>query len=233
MLSTSVNTIPNYSGHKIEPSFGHNHKSENSYTKKQKAVVACTTALGVAGSLALLAKRAGRSLKPSKMFKDIKNSYLARVQYHDKEVISIGAGSCLGGLVGGYIIDKNPENRKAKRREAVMQLGNVSIPILTVEGFANIAKKWNKTARSLFAVAGIFTGVYLANILMNTFSNVLFKSKSGERGVKATDFSAHLDDAVVAASYISDAKLVHYFARIIPLALMFAGNEVGCKEKQQ
>ena len=32
-----------------------------------------------------------------------------------------------------YIIDKNPDNRKAKRREAVMQMGNISIPILTVD----------------------------------------------------------------------------------------------------
>lgn len=233
MLLTSVNTISNYNGLDNKPAFGHGHKSENHYTKGQKALVACTTALGVAGSLAILSKRAGNSIKPNKIFKNIKNSYLAKVQYHDKEVITIGAGSCLGGLVGGYMIDKNPENRKAKRREAVMQLGNVSIPILTVEGFANIAKKWNKTARSLFAVAGIFAGVYLANVLMNTFSNVLFKSKSGERGVKVTDFSAHLDDAVVAASYISDAKIVQYISRIIPFALMLAGNEVGCKEKEQ
>lgn len=232
MLLTSASTIQNYDGQNYKPVFGHGDKSENHYTKGQKAFIACTTALGVAGSLAILSKKAGNSIKPNKIFKNIKNSYLAKVQYHDKEVITIGAGSCLGGLAGGYLIDKNPENRKAKRREAVMQLGNISIPILTVEGFANIAKKWNKTARSLFAVAGIFAGVYLANILMNTFSNVLFKSKSGERGVKATDFSAHLDDAVVAASYVSDAKIVHYIARIIPLALMFAGNEVGCKEKE-
>lgn len=231
MLLTSVNTLPNSNELSNKQTFGHGHSSENHYTKGQKAVVACTTALGVAGSLALLAKKAGCSLKPSKMFKDIKNSYLAKVKYHDKEVITIGAGSCLGGLVGGYMIDKTPENRKAKRREAVMQLGNVSIPILTVEGFANIAKKWNKTAKSLFSVAGIFVGVYLANLLMNTFSNVLFKSKSGERGVKVTDFSAHLDDAVVAASYISDGKFVQYISRIIPLALMLAGNEVGTKEK--
>lgn len=211
---------------------GHSLKDSN-YTAAQKAIIATTTALGVAGSLALLAKKTGHSLKPSKMFSNIKNSYLAKVKYEEKEVITIGAGSCLGGLVGGYIVDKNPDNRKAKRRETVMQIGNISIPILTVEGFANIGKRFNKFTKSAFAVAGIFVGVYLANFLMNILSNVIFKSNNGARGVKASDFSAHLDDAVVAASYISDAKPVHNIARIIPLALMFAGNEVGNKESEK
>ena len=227
------NISGNYDNTQCNPAFGHGNgaKKENNYTTGQKTIVGITTAMGVAASLAFLAKKAGCSLKPSKMFSDIKNSYLAKVEYHDKEVITLGIGSCLGGLAGGYLVDKDAENRKAKRREAVMQVGNVSIPILTVEGFANIGKKWGKTAKSLFAISGIFVGVYIANILMNLFSNALFKSKTGERGVKATDFSAHLDDAVVAASYISDAKIVKYISRIIPLALMFAGNEVAMKTK--
>ena len=48
------------------------------------------------------------------MFKNIKKSYLGTVKYEIKEVIGIGAGSCLGGLAGGYLIDKNKENRKGK-----------------------------------------------------------------------------------------------------------------------
>ena len=63
------------------------------------------------------------------MFKNIKNSYLAKVFYEWPEVTAIGAGSCLGGLAGGYLIDKNKENRKAKQREAIMHFGNIAIPI--------------------------------------------------------------------------------------------------------
>lgn len=109
-----------------------------------------------------------------------------------------------------------------------MQIGNVSIPILTVEGAAKLSKNMGKVAKTCFAVGGILVGVYVANFLMNVLSNALFKNTSG-RDVKATDFSAHLDDMVVAANYISDAKFVHYIARLIPFALMFAGNEVGNK----
>lgn len=221
----------NYSINKIQPTFGHGHSfSESGYSKKEKAVVAASTALGVTTALAILAKRAGYSLKPEKMFKNIKNSYLAKVQYHDEQVIPIGIGTSLGGLAGGYLIDKNPKNRKAKRREAIMQIGNVSIPILTVEGFATVGEKFGKTAKSISAVAGIFAGVYLANYLMNMLSNAIFHNKKGERGVKASDFSAHLDDAVIASSYISESKLIYYISRIIPAALMVAGFEVGSKK---
>lgn len=211
--------------------FGHGHSfSDSDYSRKKKTIVAATTALGVAVSSAVLAKHAGYSLKPSKMFKNIKNSYLAKVDFHDKEVITLGAGSCLGGLSGGYIVDKNPENRRSKNREALMQIGNISIPILTVEQFAKIGEKFGKLTKGIAAVAGIFVGVHLANFLMNKLSNFVFQNKNDERDVKATDFSAHVDDMVVAASYISDNKYVHSIARIVPIALMIPGFEVGIKK---
>ena len=95
-------------------SFKHFGEAEqkNPYSKKQKAVVAGMSALGTVASCAILAKRAGYSLKPSKMFKNIKNSYLAKVQYHDEQVIPRGVGSVLGVLAGGYRIDKDPKARK-------------------------------------------------------------------------------------------------------------------------
>ncbi len=211
--------------------FGHHHQAGGSdYSAAQKAIVATTTALGVAASSAILAKKAGYSLNPTKMFKNIKNSYLAKVEFHDKEVISLGAGSCLGGLAGGYIIDKDPTNRRSKNREAVMQIGNISIPIITVEQFAKLGAKYGKIQKGLAAVAGIFIGVYFANFVMNKFSNFVFQNKNDERDVKATDFSAHVDDMVVAASCISDNKYVQGIARIIPVALTIPGFEVGTKK---
>ncbi len=155
---------------------------------------------------------------------------MAKVEFHDKEVITLGAGSCLGGLAGGYMVDKNPNNRRSKNREAVMQIGNISIPIITVEQFAKFGEKFGKIQKGIAAVTGIFVGVYLANFLMNKFSNLVFQNKNDERDVKATDFSAHLDDMVVAASCISDNKYVQGIARIIPLALCIPGFEVGTKK---
>ena len=129
MQLTPTNILAESHNRKIP--FGHEHCSnKSSYSAAQKAVITTTTAIGIATSLALLSKSAGYSLKPSKMFKNIKNSFLANVDFEAKEVISIGAGSCLGGLIGGYLIDKNPQNRQSKKREAIMQMGNISIPII-------------------------------------------------------------------------------------------------------
>lgn len=211
--------------------FGHGgFGSKNHYSYTEKAIVGTGSFLGAAAGCALLAKKGGYSLKPSRMFKNIKNSYLARADFEAIPVITIGAGTCLGGLAGGYLIDKNPQNRKAKRREAVMQIGNISIPILTVAGVHKMTHKFGKEVQAAAALGGVFAGVWLANFLMNKLSDVLFHNSENTRGVKATDFSAHLDDFVLAATYVSKSNLVHALGRFVPAALMIPGYEIGTKE---
>ena len=209
--------------------FGHGNNSKNNYTLKQKAFVAGMSALGVFSSLAIFAKCKGYSLKPSKMFSDLKNSYLATTDFKWQEVVGMGAGSVAGGLAAGYIIDKNPENRKAKNREALMQIGNVSIPIITVDLFVDKAlKNASKWTKALGGLCGLVVGVTIANIIMNKINNLIFNENNG-RGVKLTDYTVHLDDAVVAANYISKEKIIHAIGRLVPIALMIPGNEVGKK----
>lgn len=212
--------------------FEHNCSAKDSkYNTKQKAIVATTTALGVGTALSLLSHRAGYSYLPKiKNIKNIKNSYIAKTDFFAKEVISIGTGSCLGGLAGGFIIDKDKQNRKAKLRESLMQIGNISIPILTVDFAVNtLCKEANKGTKALAGVGGIFAGVFLANFIMNKMSNLIFKQSSG-RDVKATDYSAHLDDMVLAANCVSKSPIIHFIGRFVPVALMVAGNEIGNKK---
>lgn len=215
-------------------SFEHrHHRGVKQYSAKEQAIVAASSALGVAASLACLAKTSGYSLNPLKMFKNCKNSYIAKTPFLAPQIISIGAGTCLGGLAGGYIIDKDPVNRKAKKREAVMQMGNISIPISTVALFEKFTSKYGKASQALGTIAGVFTGVYLANFLMNKLGNILFKNKH-ERGVEIVDFSAHFDDVVASASYMSpDSKIVHAISRIVPAILVIPGFEVGTKTHGQ
>ena len=232
--------LNNYNNNEIfqhkqqKPAFCGVKNREVHYSKKQKTIVAATTTLGVLGSCALLAKKANYSLKPTKMFSNLKNSYLSKVKYEIKEVCAIGAGSCLGGLAGGYIIDKDKENRRIKRREAMMHYGNIAIPIITVGVVVDeVFKKSNKWIKATAGMCGIGIGLYLANIIMNKVCNLIFKDESAERGIEITDLPAHLDDAVVSAGYVfPKSKFVHGLSRIIPLALMVAGNEVGTKTKE-
>ena len=73
----------------------------------------------------------------------------------------------------------------------------------------------------------------LANFVMNKVSNNIFKESSNQRSVKGTDLFPHIDDVVVSGRYIlPDSKIVHNISRIVPFALMVAGNEVGNKKSQ-
>lgn len=229
--------ITNYSQNKSfnKPAFRHGGEVfwKSDYSTKDKAIVAGTTAMGVLSSLMILAKMHGHSLKPKEFGKYLKNA-----DFRWKEIVGMGLGTCLGGLAGGYIIDKNPENRKAKQREAVMQIGNISIPIATVAATNSLIDKFgikNKTAKnvasSLGSLGAILAGIYLANFVMNKVSNAIFKDKTEARPVKTTDLSPHVDDVLVSARYIApQSTLVHNILRIIPFALMVPGNEIGNKK---
>ena len=226
---------------KNSPSFRHNNPwADSPYSMPQKLLIAGTTALGVAGSTALLAKHKGYSLSPKKMFTNYKNSWLNKVEFDEIPVITIGAGSCLGGLAGGCIIDKDKENRKAKLRETLLQIANISVPIVFVVYAAKLGKKLGKKylekgveetirtklPKAIFGIAGLFAGVFSANIIANKINEKVFNRGKG-RPVQASDFSAHLDDFCVAAQQIHDGGLVHIISRLVPVALMVAGNEVG------
>ena len=219
-----------------EPVFFGGGKSfwNSDYSTKDKLIVAGSTALGVAGSLLALSKYRGYKMNPKSFWK-----YFKTTKIKAPEVITMGVGTCLGGLTGGYIIDKNVQNRKAKHREAVMQIGNISIPILTVDltnRLNNMLKVSSKTVkgiatRTVASIGAIGVGIYLANFVMNKISNIAFRESANERGIKGTDLFPHIDDVLASAQYIDEkSNIAHKIARIVPFALMVAGNEVGNKK---
>ena len=225
-------------------SLGHNNPwADSPYDNKKKVIVAGTTALGVFAGMACHAKYKGYSLNPKRMFKNISKSYWNTIKFDDGPVITIGVGSCLGGLAGGYLIDKDRENRKAKKREALLQMTNISLPIISTVWMSNQGEKignkyWDKgrqgkqqtfrtkLPKGAFALTGLVAGVFIANVVANKINELIFHQGKG-RPVQASDFSAHLDDFCVAGQQISDAKIIKWISRLVPIALMVAGNEVG------
>lgn len=223
-------------------SFGHTTPwTDSPYSKKEQVVVGLTTAAGVLTSMAILAKHEGYSLAPKKIFGNFKKSWFKNTEFCDeKPVITIGAGSCIGGLAGGYIIDKDKENRKAKLRETLLQIVNISLPIIFTVNAAKLGKMIGKkylekgvketlrtnVSKAVGGIAGLFAGVFSANVIANKINEKLFHQGKG-RPVQASDFSAHLDDFVVAAKQINENKFTDFLSRLIPFALMIAGNEVG------
>ena len=234
--------------------FGHNNPwADSPYDNSKKRTVIYTTALGVFTGMACHAKYKGFSLNPKKIFgtslspkkiyQNLKNSYWGKIKFDDEPVIAIGAGSCLGGLAGGYLIDKDKENRKSKKREALLQMTNITLPIVFTTRMAKWGqqlgnKYWDKSRpknshtfrtkvpQGIFAMAGLFAGVFTANIVANKINEKIFHQGKG-RPVQASDFSAHLDDFCVAAQQIHDGGIIKAVSRLVPIALMVAGNEVG------
>jgi hypothetical protein len=127
---------------KIAPVTTNKQSNSNDNTPKNlKAKVALTSAIGVATSLALIAKSQGFSLKPSSIKKTpIKDWAIFKItdenrpdekimKFGWKEIMGIGLSSVAGGLTGGALFDKK-ENMTHKFQEAVNQLiGDITIPL--------------------------------------------------------------------------------------------------------
>jgi len=127
------------------------HGSQSTLSKKQKAVILTSSAVGMTPVLAVLAHRKGFSLNPAKIVKTpVKDWALFKYKPIDKaidfgpgEVVSVAAGSVAGGFVGGAIVD-DKSNLKAKKREVLSQLlGNVLVPVLCVAGGSVIFNKYS------------------------------------------------------------------------------------------
>jgi len=95
--------------------------------------------------------------------------------------------------------------------------------------------KWQKmlytTPKIISSLIGLGVGMIVGNKASNKLNQVVFKNKD-KRPVEIGDFSAHLDDLCVASSYISENNFITKSAsRFVPLALMVAGTEIGCKQE--
>ena len=76
---------------------------DSKLSRTERTGVAAASMLGVAGALAILAKTAKWkkfSLNPKVIMNSkIKDTYLYQVKYEEPEILAMGAGSILGGLV--------------------------------------------------------------------------------------------------------------------------------------
>ena len=229
--------------------------SKKDLTSFQKAGIGLCTGVGVIASLMLLAKfdkSKAYTINPLKMFKgSIKDSYLLNAKYKTKEIVTMGIGSILGGLVGGKIFDKN-EDSNTKLREGIVQIANITFPIALVEGLSYLGTKsaekfmpnWSKSKNflkqavtkfppALGAGIGLITGMYIGNRCSNKFNEKVFHKKD-DRPMKWKDFSAHVDDIGVAATFVApDNFITKSISRLIPAALLVAGYETGTKKENK
>lgn len=126
------------------------HHETSNLSKKQKAAILASSAVGMTPVLAVLAKRKGFSLNPAKIIKTpIKDWAIFKyapkgkyIEFEGPQIIATAAGSVAGGFVGGALVD-DKSNLKAKKREVLNQiLGNVLVPVGFVAGGAKLYNKY-------------------------------------------------------------------------------------------
>ena len=230
-----------------------NSVESDTLSKTSKIGIGACVGLGVIGSLMLLAKldrKHNYTINPLKMFKgDLRKSFLAETEYKTAKIVTIGAGSILGGLAGGKLFgDKKDTN--ARLREGIVQIANITFPIAIVEALSyggtllssKLMPNWVKSENffkqaatklppAAGAMVGLLSGMYLGNKYSNKLNEKLFNKKDN-RPIELTDFSAHVDDIGVAATFVAPNNIIiKGISRLIPAALLVAGYESGTKKE--
>lgn len=178
----TISSIQNFNTNR-PVNFGHNrvaHREEPDNTVKTG--VFATTVLGVGSALAVIAKKQGFSLNPSKItqtpikdwaiFKTFNKKHPNRklLELEEKEILALAGGSVAGGLAGGIIFDEK-KHRKAKFREALNQiLGNVLVPVICVGG---VSRFYDKYKKQILSHVPQFSGTGKAAKFTNKFLKVI------------------------------------------------------------
>lgn len=156
----AISKVTNINPNNIVPQEKQGNRHTPAYVK---AGTAAMSALGVAASVAVIAKKQGFSFSPSRIAQTpLKDWAIFKIPNKNKsngnilkletfEILGIGLGSVLGGLAGGAIFDKK-ENFSSKCSEAVSQffgdiavpLSFVALPTMAYKSFEDLAKKQTK-----------------------------------------------------------------------------------------
>lgn len=255
----NTNYVANRAGY--AKTFAASEKCPDACTKV-KIGSAITTFIGVAAAMLFTFKSLAKCkvtpevLKEANNIKEVKSlkdylSNIVHIKYDEdkhelgKAVGCLGVGSVVGGFTGGVIFDKR-ENRRAKFREAIIQLvGNVAIPLLCVEtlgqGFKrNISPKITKAfgmeshkilkeIPGVLATGGILvSAILVGNRVANHLNSDIFDIND-DRKLKVTDMLPHIDDVCMALSLMFGDTPI---SKAIPAALMIAGYSVGTAQEK-
>ncbi|MBR6163448.1 hypothetical protein IKQ26_06135 [bacterium] len=170
------------------------------------------------------------------------NFQLSKFHYSDKQLILIGAGSVLGGLIGGSISDK--ENMKYKYKEGLHQFfGNILAPIgvLTVSEkildatkvLTKVKQPYSTIIKSAATIGSLVLGMHLGNSLVSKFTDKLFHEKDNHK-IKIEDYSVHTDDLCMAISHIGKGSLISRIAvHCLPFAFLLSGYKTGAAKPEE
>lgn len=224
--------IPNDS-FKPNDTKGHGHIEEDKNVLK-KALPLAGAVIGTILPLVIINKIGGKKLN----FKNFNLKNLGEYFEIDdvKRILSTAGGAIAGGLLGGFIADKNEENRKEKLKEGIFEMTNITIPTLLAAGILKLMKQKGLSkgiARFAPFVLGVGAGIPIASKVSSTISKNIFKEdESKQRKFKPSDFLVHTDDMVEALVLLKFplVKKLH-IDKILALIYMKCGYEAGAKDE--
>ncbi|MDD3014450.1 MAG: hypothetical protein PHC34_12170 [Candidatus Gastranaerophilales bacterium] len=165
------------------------------------------------------------------------------------EILIIGSGSILGGLLGG-ITKENGEINKKKVKEANFQfLTNIVCPTILTErlvhkfglstkefknkiSFTENFKKDNlmhllaKTGKGIAAIVlGVGTGITIGSHVSNWLNKQYFKNQKYERKLDVFDVFIHVDDVPIALNFMK----VPFMDKLLIFCSGLCGYKAGSK----
>lgn len=212
-------------------SFRENYKNDKNNKKESPSISAAAGALGAS----LLSVGAISMLTKGKLTLDIFDS--GNLKKDLATVLTLSTASITGGLLGGLIEAKNPEDKKAKVKESVFDIMSVAIPSTLATSVLAIAQKKNIKSPLVQVAAtlcGVGLGMPLAQKFVNTLDRQINKSnpnaKTNERKLRPQDYLVHIDDiiAIATISKVPFAKFLHA-DRLLPFIYAWCGCEAGSK----
>ena len=205
MRISSINNIPYKS--KKNTSETLQARDDNKLEKKNKARVGVVSAVGSIIGCAIpylfFRKKQGLNIPRGELNNLKIGEKIGRIwkslniEYELPEILSVAAGSLLGGLMGGFIADKNKNHRKEKVEEALHTFNNILIPTTLTAGLLKASKSMkikSPVDKIISPVLGIGIGMVLANKLTNKVTKKYIDPDMPKRKQQLKDYFVHIDD---------------------------------------
>lgn len=183
------------------------------------------------------------------------NFKFKELNYDEFDILKLGAGSVIGGLIGGLISDTDVKNRTPKMREASMQFfGSLMCPVAILTVANNLLEKSkfklpNLKSNTSFAqkanilidalpkicttIGSLVLGMNIGNKIMNKVNNAIFDVPQ-KREVHKSDYLVHTDDLCIMANFLlKDSKSISQItSKILPASFILAGTKSGYQQAE-
>lgn len=190
--------------------------------------------------IAVMIKKQGLTLpsdiKTKPVLEKAKDLYKTfnKIEFEEKELISMSLGGLLGGALAGAATDKekNPQNRKNRIKEFIFQALNVSIPtILTgalVRQVSKHATKYKIPLQIAAPIIGVGAGMPAAAAISNKINKTFIDPEDKGKKIHPKNYLVHADDAV-SALVLAKVPLVDKLPikAILPVIFTNCGYETG------